>query len=339
MHVIVENIILICPASIKQMPYINSYIRELTKLDCNLQYIVWDRLGEEEEVNNTYIYRDNKSGYVRGFFDYLNYSKFVKDILGKNKDVRKVVIFGIPLCYFLCDHLAKYFEYIVDIRDYHVLSKIYFRFKKHLLKSKVCVISSPGFKQWLPLGPNYITNHNSDAEVDDIEDVLLDTKKQILNISCIGALKDYSIIEELLSEANERKISSILFNFHGEGIINDRLCRLSEKLGNVNFKLTGRYSKNDERDLYIISDWINMFMSRGSLNNETCLSNRLYNSIIYGRPLLCYKGSYIADVVRQYNCGLVFNDVDDFFDNYKMLTSSFDSTLYNRGRRDFFHEV
>ena len=103
-------------------------------------------------------------------------------------------------------------DFIVDIRDYHFLVNTN-RVKKVLQKSKMIVISSEGFKQWLPSTQKIILNHN--ISFNKINE-LLDSKKEIINtnkivISYIGHIRDYNVNKKFVLGTN--KISSLKLNF------------------------------------------------------------------------------------------------------------------------------
>lgn len=104
----------------------------------------------------------------------------------------------------------------------------------------------------------------------------------------------------------------------------------------MEINVTGRYPSCAERDLYLNSDFINMFMSANSLNNKTCLSNRLYNASFYGVPLLAIQGSYMSDIISKFHLGLVFFDIHDLYLTFDERIKDFDWCLYESGRSDFF---
>lgn len=333
-----KNIFLICPAELNQMPYVQSYISVISELSLSYQLIIWDRNNNLTDHESDYIYRDNKTSLRRGFIDYYKFSIFYKNIISsKNENI--VIAFGIPVLFFMDLDFVKKNNVVADIRDYHLLCKFYPSFKKVLNNTLLNVISSSGFRKWLPCSTRYLVNHNTSFSSEKLEDIYPSDNRPETTLSCIGALKDFGVLKTLLNEANVRKELSLVFNFHGEGIINLKLEQIRKTLPNVNIKITGRYLKSEEKYLYGISDWINMFMTTSNINNATCLSNRLYNSVYYGKPLVCYEGSFLADLIKKYSLGIVFKDVNDFFDNFRSKSDSFNYKLYNAGRRTFFESV
>ena len=146
------KIALICPSNMLYMPYVDNYEAILKANEINYTIVNWDRFSIEKE--SEFIYRDKKIGHQRNYFDYYKYYRFVLKIL-KNNRFDKVIVFGLQMAYFLNKYLIKNYKgnYIIDIRDYNKIIKI-FNPAKIIKNSAVTVISSPGYKQWLPESKN-----------------------------------------------------------------------------------------------------------------------------------------------------------------------------------------
>lgn len=82
-----------------------------------------------------------------------------------------------------------------------------------------------------------------------------------------------------------------------------------------------------------------MFMSRGHINNETCLSNRLYNASIFGIPLVSLSGSIISEVIQENNLGLVVSSLENLSQKIHAYIESFDKETFELGRRRFLSQV
>ncbi len=333
---LMSKITLVCPANISQMPYLGNYLDVLNNNSITYELIVWDRFWEDN--TSDFIFRDKKKGHSRDSLDYYRFSSFVRKVL-LNNSCDKAVVFGIPLAFFMADFLIRKLskKYIVDIRDHHKAINLFPHFKWVLKSSALNVISSGRYLDWLPKGVAYLVSHNTRHNFLRMEErkSCLQGKKKY-SVSCIGALKDFEINRCLLEAASDRAFDKFVFNFHGEGVINNEIISLSDTLNNVEINVTGRYPSCAERDLYLNSDFINMFMSANSLNNKTCLSNRLYNASFYGVPLLAIQGSYMSDIISKFHLGLVFFDIHDLYLTFDERIKDFDWCLYESGRSDFF---
>lgn len=332
------RIALICPSNLLYMPYVGNYKKILIENHVDYEIINWDRFKIEGE--SKFIYRDSKNGPQRGFLDYFKYSMFVLDIL-KKSNYDKIVIFNIQLMFFLKKYLIKNYKnkYIFDIRDYNRILK-YFNIKKPIDNSAFTVLSSLGYKEWLPKRNNYTINHNTSIEnIDELKDVrsFVSKKTKKISVGCIGALRDYNINIDFINSFKNNP--SIEINYHGEGDINKDLSKylIEHSIKYVN--LTGRYLKGEEEGLYSNNDIINVLRYNDCTNNRTALPNRLYNAVFYGKPLLAFEGTYLADVIEKYGLGLTVNSLENIENVIIDYIQHFNTAKYEINRLSFFSEI
>ena len=142
------------------MPYVDNYEKVLKENNIDYTIINWDRF-QIEDANSEFKYRDKKIGHQKNYYDYFKYKKFVLEKLNEIK-CDKLIIFGLQLSYFLKNYLLTNYKgkYIVDIRDYNKIIKI-FNINKLINNSDITVISSPSYKSWLPVSNKYLINHNN----------------------------------------------------------------------------------------------------------------------------------------------------------------------------------
>ncbi|MGO4347334.1 hypothetical protein AB4Z45_17760 [Paenibacillus sp. MCAF9] len=331
------KIALICPSNTLHMPYVENYEKLLRKKNVSYTIINWDRF-QIEEVNENFKYRDEKIGHQRNYYDYYKYKKFVEKKMKENS-FDKVIIFGLQLCYFLKSILIQKYKnkYIVDIRDYNKIINI-FNVKNLIDNSDFTVISSSGYKRWLPISEKYVVNHNTQvSKLNELKVIKPIFNRELINISYIGAIRDYSMNISLIRSMKHNKTVNLYY--HGEGIINDDLKKYILKNEIKNTYLTGRYYKENEEELYLNSDLVNVLVSNNGINNKTLLPNRLYNSAQYKKQVITLDGTYLAEQVKRYNLGLVvrsFNRIEDEINKY---IKEYSDDVYCEGRKLFFEQV
>lgn len=330
------KVALICPSNIQFMPYVDNYLSAFKDIELDYEVINWDRFGTEMENNNTY--RDSKVGLRRNFFDYYKYKKFIVNKLNSN-EYNRIIVFGLQLSFFLKSFLQKKFKgkYIIDIRDYNKIRKIFFM-GKLINGAEFVVLSSLGFKEWLPESNKYLINHNTRISS---YNVLSTKQNQLVNnskvsIVYIGALRDYDINARLISELSKSERFSLIY--HGEGVINGELQKFIWKNQIDNARLTGRYSRDSEMKLYEKSDLINLLIPNTDMNSRTLLTNRLYYAVIYGKPVLSLTGTYQATIVRKYNLGIVVDDFSKLESKILHYINQLDNE-YEVGRQSFLEDV
>jgi hypothetical protein len=319
------------------MPYVENYTNILKEIGVDYEIINWDRFNIEER--SELVYRDLKIGHQRGFLDYFRYSRFVINCLKKNK-YDKIIVFGIQLVFFIKRFLINVYsnKFVIDIRDYNRIIK-YFNIEKAIYNSAFTVISSFGFKEWLPRSNKYIVNHNSQVHyIEQLSDVCRNlTKKDSININYIGTIRDYNINIELIKSLQNNK--KIKINFYGDGVINKDIENYVKTNKIENVGLNGRYNREQEPGLYLNTDLANVLIPNDSINSLTLLPNRLYNAVLYGKPMLAFERTYLSEIIKKFNLGLIVDTFANMEDTIKNYIDNFDFNAYEEGRKQFLETV
>lgn len=319
------------------MPYVRNYIEIISYLNIDYKIINWDRLYVTEEIKG-YTFRDKKVKHRRNYLDYLKYERFVIEKIGREK-FDKLIVFTLQLGHFLKKYLIKNFagRYIFDIRDFNKIIK-FSNFRPLIESSYSCVISSPGFKEWLPSNDKYVINHNtiisSRDEMINIEELVFNAP---INILTIGILRHWRANIDFVSQLKNNNRFNLIF--HGEGNINERLKKYIEDHKINNIKLNGRYKKEEEEGIYKSTNLVNILLYDNSINYRTLLTNRLYNSVLYGKPIITISGTYQANVIKKYDIGLVLNSLDNLDAQIDEYINTFSCESYNKGRIEFLKDV
>ena len=304
------KVALICPSNMLYMPYVENYTNILNETGTDYNIINWDRFKIEKE--SEFTYKDFKVRHQRNFFDYFKYSRFVLNILKKH-NYDKIIVFGIQLVFFINKYLIKHYRdnYVIDIRDYNRIIN-FFDIKKAIDNSTFTVLSSPRYKHWLPTCNNYVENHTTKIdsldELKEIQPFYLSNCNKI-SVGSIGSLRDIRINLEFIQSLKDSKI--IQLNFHGEGDNDNYILRYLSEHDIENVNLTGRYTRDEEESLYSKNEIINVLRYNDGINNKTALPNKLYNSAIYGKPMLAFEGTYLAEIIKKYNLGIVVDSFDN----------------------------
>ncbi|WP_033543329.1 hypothetical protein [Planococcus sp. CAU13] len=332
------KIALVCPSNMLFMPYVGNYTKVLDDSGIDYDVINWDRNGTEEP-DHPLKFRDNKADLQRGYIDYFKYRNFVLRILKKN-NYDKIIVFSIQLAYFLKRYLLKYKkgDYILDIRDYNRILKA-FDIRKVVEGSAYTVISSPGFRKWLPDSGNYLVSHNTTIDsIDELKECQTAfLQKDKVKIAFIGALSDYKVNIDFIDSLKD--CGKVDLVFHGEGLANKDIEEYIVRNGVSNVELTGRYTKEQENALYHDSDLIHALRYSENINCRTLLPNRLYNAALHGKPVIVAEDSYLADLTRQYGLGLVVDSFSDFERKISRYFAEFNFEDYKAKRKDFFQKV
>lgn len=332
----------VCAANIISSPYVKYYTDILDELNINYDILIWNKLNiEENDYQSIISYNkrfDNKSSKIKKILGYYSYSRFVINNIKKNK-YDKLILLTAQSGVLIYRYLEKNYlnNYILDIRDY-ANAKYYMKILTKLVKnSYMTSISSNGFLKWLPKSKKYIKSHNtSSAYINNFVDEV-GFKDMPIKVSTIGQIRDYESNKNVIDIFKNNK--SFEMNFIGKGSSeNDlKLYCDSNNIQNVEFK--GRYKKEEEKYHYIHSDLINICV--GHVAEETgVLANRLYNAVIYGKPIIIERGSYMSKLVENYNLGVSINIKEpDILQVISKYIANFNPIEFNRGRREFLKNV
>ena len=307
---------LIIPNNIWFCPFAGIYTRILERLGVEYDLISWNRDGSD--ASQGLQYNVQITGKVRpaSFREYWGYSQFVKKCI-KREGYKRLIMIGPHIPCFLSLFLLKWEgRFIIDYRDLSIDQKPGFHqlFALMLKHSYANVISSPGFKNYLPKG-HYFLSHNFNT--DDVRSALLNNEEQnfhnlkVIDVLTIGGIRDYeSNIQVVKSLSN---LNGVKCRFVGKGIAAGQIeefCK-EEKIENAYF--TGMYQKKDEASFYENATFVNIFYPRSNLH-DAAVSNRFYNSLIYKRPMITTKNTTQGNLCEKHDVGIALENCEGLYE-------------------------
>lgn len=340
------KVLLICPALPDDMPYLRHY---LDYLDCHS--VIYDltylcRCNEDVQYPTNY-YRYNvpiksQQGTVNKLRVNYKYSRFVINKLSKG-NYTHVITMGIACSVFLSYFLKKKFpsKYIYDIRDYSQVLRIpIFRYlNEELLKhSHMNVISSGGFKSWLPNGLDYTLCHNTTLEcLNKAERQNVDKiHTNPIRILTIGQIRDFEVNSYIIEQFSNNNNYELFFS--GKGTTLDSLEDFVKEKEYKNVKFTGRYKKEEEDRIAESATFINVCMGSNMIS-DYLLSNRLYLAARLRKPLISFDGCYQAEIIKKYKLGVIIGRTDNFPTAIEKYIGTIDYELFADGCANFLYSV
>lgn len=215
-------------------------------------------------------------------------------------------MFGIQLSYFLKNLLIKNYKgkYVIDIRDHNKILH-FFDIGELIERVSYTVLSSPGYKVFIPGSYEYSINHNMQIlNINELKEIEITFNKENVSVYNVRCFRYYYINRHFVDTL--KNSGRFVLHYYGEG---DHSHKLIKHLNNHrinNVFVTGRYKKEGEEDLYLRSDLINVLRYSNGINNKTALPNRLYNAMLYGKPLISFKGTYLAKEIKNITLGLLY---------------------------------
>lgn len=315
-----RKVLIIAGAMPCDTPFMDYYISILKGINIEYEVICWNRKGLSiNQISADYfvwnVMYDNYANPIKKIFILYRYSRFCKKVI-KGGNYYNVIVLTIPISLFLVAYLTRHYSnrFILDIRDHSpLINKKIFKnwFIKELNYASNVVISSDGFKEWLPASCKYVLSHN--VALDVIEHnlkVCYDKPRTPIRILTAGLMIRYECNARVIRDLANRHDFEL--SFVGEGPMKDPLEKYCSDNGFANVSFSGRYEKTEEESIFMNSDMVNIYLPR-SLNSDTCMSNRFYNSVLYRKPMIVNEGCYQADLVDKFGLGIVLKDQDDFY--------------------------
>lgn len=292
------------------MPYLKYYEDIIKNEKVNYECVFWDRFtnGKTEKINNEYTLHikclpgGNKTGKI---IPMLKYKYIVEKIIKKEQYTHLIILTTLPGV-LINKVLLKQFKnkYILDIRDYTYEKYTFYKkiVDKLVDNSFFTAISSKGFLRFISDNEKIIPCHNIsniEAKKETCED--LRSKKQI-TIGFVGGVRYFKencqLIDALANNERYRLmyIGRTYFDCDLKGY-----CK-SKNIKNVVFK--GEFRNEDKPNLYEEIDLINAVYGNNSLEVTTALPNKLYDTLLFKKPIIATNNTYLGELVNNNFLGL-----------------------------------
>ena len=285
---------LILPTNIAYAPYLKIYTHVLDQME-HVEYdiIYADKKGLNEDAKYPFrVKTDDNVGKISKLVYYYRFSRFILKALRKER-YDKLIVFGPQIALFMPRYLHKHYKgrFIMDYRDLSIEQSFMGTYQKILDDSAYIMISSPGFKEYLPQRDDYIVSHNFD--ITTLEQAVKDVKHEpyqltktadgrfnVMNVGGIGIRhveQDKEIIQALAND--DRFIVTFSGRGFGVPILEDYAAK--HQIRNVAF--TGYYDKKDEPEIVKKATFIMIYNSLDP-NPRTAISKRTISCPISSKP-------------------------------------------------------
>lgn len=221
-------------------------------------------------------------------------------------------------------------NYIYEICDllygYGRLQKVSQLFRimdrRAIRKSLLTVLTSDGFHKYLfkkpqdniLIQPNRVNQFFTDIERLDLNKVDVSH----LKFAYVGAPRSKSTVLHF-AKVIGRYYPNHEFHFYGDGPSASGFMLEASDYANVFFH--GRFKNpHDLMDIYNNIDIVVACYETEALNERLLEPNKLYEAIYFNKPIIVSENSYLADRVKNLNCGYVINAysenaIRNFIDN------------------------
>ena len=320
-------------------PYAKQYEDAILKAGYGYDILFWDRFSNAplEKRDNEFIFHrvcTLGGNRLKKIYPFFLFRKNVKKIIREGQ-YNKIIILNTMPGFLLHDIFLKQYRnrFILDIRDYTYEKYNFYLNTVHKLidASFFSTISSQGFKSFLGKNDKLILNHNI-SNLDKIEKYpSLNKNKKEITIGFVGAVRYFDENIALIKSFKSSSRFTLIFN--GREAAD---CHLEEFCNNnkiTNVKFSGAFLNEEKPMLYKKIDIINSLYGNQKIDVQTLLPNRLYDALIFKKPLIVTEGTYLSKIVKKYGIGLTLPGSQDYNEKiYKekilQYVSRFDEKKY-----------
>lgn len=331
---------IVCFNSLRYYQFLYKYTRILDKNNIKYEVIFWNRENEQLEIDKNWISFNYSLNTFQPFYKkvkgFIKYKIFLKKLL-KERKYKKIIVLTSQTAFVLFKQLITQYsnKYIFDFRDI-TFENIYL-YKvliNRIIKNSIFTsISSEGFINKLGYNNKYVLSHNTrNFELLNIKKNYA-SKIRVVYWGMVRQLDFNYKICDLFSKDERFELY-----YHGAGYHNE-LKKYCEENDYKNIFITGAYKLDKISDFAQNTDIV-LNLYNNDIHQQPAMTVKFYDSIMYGRPMIVNKNSYMAELVKEYNLGFVLDINEDTFleDLYKnFLEYNFDK--YEMGRLKIFKKI
>lgn len=303
------KVLIVDTVSYNRAPYLKYYIDACEEKKVDYDLFLWNRNQMGGLRKNGNIYTMNSicpfgGSKLKKIIPMLRYRNALLKVIKQNQYTHLVLINTLaPVM--ISNYVLKHYnqKYILDIRDYtYEKIKKYKDIETKLIEhSYFTTISSRGFLHFITPSNKIIVNHNI-SNLDKIENTVTLNKNEKITIGFVGSIR-YPEVNKALIEAVKDNPQYTLEYVGSEvdGCNLDEFCR-ENNIKNVVFK--GKFLNNQKPEIYKNIDIINSLYGDSSLEVTTAIPNRLYDALLFKKPIIASKGTFLGDVVEKNKLGI-----------------------------------
>lgn len=242
----------------------------------------------------------------------------VKELTKKYKG-QDVVFYSFSLLTALWFFLRKA-NYLYEISDIlygykrlGMLEPILKRLDKRIIKkSKLTIMTSEGFKRYFfgdKLIENVLVQPNKVNSNIQLESREIKRVGESINFSFIGAIRYFDTILRFAKVVGT-KFPNHKFHFWGDSSFGNAFKEECKGYSNVIFH--GKFKNpEDLNHIYDNTDVVVACYENSNLNERIAEPNKMYEAILYCKPIVVQKNTFVAARVQEYKCGYAIDSYSD----------------------------
>ncbi len=297
--------------NLKFSPYISPYIDVLKKFNAETELIYPNRDGIDEVFNYCKLIPIKWDPRANKAANFISFRKAVIKQLSSVKYDFVIVLTTFPAV-LLGGFLRRKYKnrYLVDVRDFtHENNKIFYELEKKALKNAAMrVISSEGFKNFLPSYDYCLCQNTSSAYRTGAKHFYSKNNGEIV-VGYVGTIAYKEQCRKLIDLIKSDNRFS--FYFYGNETGDGTIKRYVQNLKCDRIKYFGEYGPDEKgRILESVDVLFNVYGNDRPLL-KYALSNKLYDSMYYKKPLLVSPDTAMQNESGEYSFAVDLDETKD----------------------------
>ena len=312
--------------NMRYAPFLRMYenlLESMNSVEYDVIYYDRDRtLGEIQDLHHVALPWHGKGTLaapkIEKMANFVFYAIDARKLLSKKKYDFVIVLTTFPSV-LLANYLISNYRgrYLVDIRDYtQERFKPYFDLEsKAFSNAAMCVISSPGFVNFLPV-QQYYNCHNIDANATKMErpHFVKACSRRII-ISYIGSVSYETQCKQLI----DLVVRDERFEFHlyGNEANGTEVSEYVLEKDCPRVKMMGSFMPKDKPKIYGSSDLVFNCYGNDRMLVKYAISNKYYDGAIFRKPLLVSPNTSMAELSGDGEFDLDLDKISDLEELYQ----------------------
>ena len=324
------------------IPYIKFYEDYLKKQNHSYDIVLWNRSRQAVEIPNSYVYKGkDRHSKIGKLIPFLGWRRFVLDILKKQRYDRLIILTTLPAVLLADQLLGEYRNrFWFDIRDFTYENVSFYKdlVAKLVHAASAVSISSPAFRTFLPEADNIYLTHNISNQEFEEPHCSLNPDSTPVTIGFVGGIQFFDQNKLLLQQfANH---PGFQLTYVGKPHLGCDLEPFCQKNGIANAQFRPAFTNDQKPAIYRGIQLINCIYGNHNQVVRLLLPNRLYDCVLFKKPILVSKGTYLAEIVAQYNLDIAVDvETEDVVQAVSSYLEGFDPNAFEQGCRQFLKLV
>lgn len=324
--------------NLNKSPYVNIYA-DFCKSN-NMEYeIVYSNRENIQEKASGLLRPLSWDAAKSKLWNFLKFRKAVIRYLKNEKPDFVIVLTTMPAV-LLSDYLCRHYKgrYLVDIRDYTYENVLpYFILEKCALSnSAMNVISSPGFKKFLPKEEFFLCQNINELYAEGRGGVFEPHSKKVITIGYVGTIAYKQQCMKLIHLVE--KDECFRFYFYGDEGEDTQISDYLSKHPCDRIKAFGRYQPTEKVRIMKEIDILFNAYGYGRKLLDYALSNKLYDSFYMRIPLLTSPHTAMSNEAGAFSYDIDF-DVETSLDNLFEWYYKIDPVAFENYSSEYLKQV